>query len=255
MIPIKNDVFYDVYPSWSKLQLPWEKLEEIFQDPFLHGYLDDRPRYVRLGYTPGTDRFKLINGPVGNGIIQGQGDLVKSRYFWLGAIIQRADFRPLNGFPAHKAPQFGVHWLDEKNSAEHKLGLLKKFPVYEPLISADFADCPDSVVYVSLAFGKNLVDEEVTLRFQARCQVFGMKCQPIDSLESLPKTALSLTSPVIAQHWFKLENIEEDAGQLVAKMYYLACAAKQESTKRFRSLHMVGAFEGRPVMAQNLALA
>ena len=251
MIPIKNDAFYYVYPSWSKLQLPWEELEEIFLDPFLHGYLDDRPSYVRLGYTPGTGRFKLIDGPVGNGIIQGHGDPIKSRYFWQGAITKRADYRGLNGFPVYNAPQFGVWWLDQKNTAEHKLGLVKKFLVYEPSISADFADCSDSLVYVSLAFGKKLVDEEVALRFQARCQVFGMKCRPVDSVECLPKTALNLTSPVIAQHWFTLEDFDEDAGQLVAKMYYLACAAKQESNKRFRSLHLVGAFEGKPVMAQN----
>ncbi|MDB6068483.1 MAG: hypothetical protein JWR26_4691 [Pedosphaera sp.] len=127
--------------------------------------------------------------------------------------------------------------------------MAKSFATYEPSISVDFEDCKYSLVYVSLAFRKNNVDEEVNLRFQMRCQAFGLKCRPITSPEGVIQTAAKLTSPTITHSWFALEDVRDDAGLLIAKMFYLGCAAKQEANRRFVAVHLVGPFEGNPSMA------
>ena len=73
--------------------------------------------------------------------------------------------------------------------------------------------------------------------------------RPVASPEGVIQMAAKLTSPVITHSWFALDDVKDDAGLLIAKMFYLGCAAKQEANRRFVAVHLVGPFEGNPSMA------
>jgi hypothetical protein len=249
MVSINHEAFYLVYPSWAKYLYKWEALGEIFRKPLESGYLNHRdPLYwPTIGYELGTDKFQLIQGPAGNGIIKGLGQLPSSRYLWLPVLGRAADFRTLPGFPT--VGFGGVSWLEEKDTDEHFLGLKKHAPTFLPQISLDHAENCGSTVYVSLAFGTKARDEETCLRFQMRCQVFGLKCNTVHSSDALPDTAKAISSPVIHHRWYCFENVSEDLGLFVAKLFYLGCAAKYES-RAFKFVHLVGSFEGEPRMTR-----
>ena len=212
------------------------------------GFLKDRdPGYwPAIGYVKGDDRFQLIQGPAGNGIIKGTGDFpLRARYLWLAVLGRGADFRWLHGFPTTGFEY--VSLLSEKDTAEHSLGLKKHAPTYLPQISMDHVDNCGTTVYMSLAFGTKARDEEMCLRFQMRSQVFGLKCEPMSALEGLPEIAKSLTNPSIYHRWYCFENITDDLGLFLAKSFYLGCAAKYEA-RTFKFVHLVGSFEGKPKM-------
>ena len=85
MITEDKMLFHFVYPSWAKLSWPWDDLTQAFKDPFGFGGLTDEPKWLRTGYRHSLDSFTFIEGPSGNGIIQGsslvQWNYVK--YFWI----------------------------------------------------------------------------------------------------------------------------------------------------------------------------
>jgi hypothetical protein len=262
MIAEDRSRFYFVYPSWAKHARKWEDLEEAFRDPLVIGGLglDRRDYYEKLGYQIAPESYELIPGPVGNGIIQGITSCEfwgRERYYWMAVLLSGKNF---DGADFSSLPDFGVHceyavrWLEEKNSGELQLGLKEKHPAFLPKITLDYADCPDTVVYVSLAFravASGNVDDEACLRFQMRCQVFGLKCRSLDpATEQLPETAKAMVSPKITHRWYVVERGQHDLGLLVAKLFYLACATKQEANKLFLFIHLVGAFEGKPAMSR-----
>jgi hypothetical protein len=256
--------FYLVYPSWAKHAWKWEELDAAFRDPLVTGGLglDQRDYFEKLGYQAAPDSYELISGPVGNGIIRGITSCEfwgHAKLYWLAVLIHGkhrdgADFSTLPDFGVHS--EYDVRWLEEKHTGEHQLGLKEPFPTFLPKITLDHAECPDSVVYVSLAFralSSGNVDDEACLRFQMRCQVFGLKCRPIDpATEFLPETTKAMVSPKINHRWYVVERGQDDLGLFVAKMFYLACAAKQEANKLFQFIHLVGAFEGTPTMSRVL---
>lgn len=255
MVPIDHSAFYFVYPSWAKFPYKWEALDEIFHKPLESLSLMESEClnsrnpgcWSALGYTTGADKFQLIPGPAGNGVIKGTGRFPGSRLLWVAVLLRGADFSTLPGFPTT-----GIEWirlLEEKDTDEHFLGLKEHAPTYLPEISLDHAENCGATVYVSLAFGTKARDEEASLRFQMRCQVFGLKCQPVSSLDCLPESAKAITSPVIHHRWYCFENVSDDLGLLVAKLFYLGCAAKYES-RAFKFVHLVGTFEGEPKMTQ-----
>lgn len=264
MIKEDKSRFYFVYPSWAKHAWRWDELDAAFRDPLVTGRLGihQKDYFEKLGYRDAPDSYELIPGPVGNGIIRGKtarDSWWHDRLYWVAVLSSGKDydgasFISLPGFDDDC--EYAVRWLEEKHSGEHQLGLKEKFPTFLPKITLDYADCPATAVYVSLAFralSTGNVDDEACLRFQMRCQVFGMKCRPIDPVaDSLPEPAKALVSPKITHRWYLVERGGDDLGFFVAKMFYLACAAKKEANKLFQFVHLVGDFEGKPAMARQV---
>lgn len=248
MIRLDPKAFYYVYPSWADYRFKWGELSRIFTNPFGSGFLANESSWRRIKYQLGERAFELIAGPVGNGIIKGIGDRRTDKFLWQAVLLQETDFTRLPGFH-YLAPEYGACWLEEKGSADLAMGLKVRAATFLPSISMDYDDCPDSVVYVSMAFGTRTQDEELCLRAQMLWQGFGLKCQPASPLDSLPPVARNLVSPVISHRWFILERGTDDAGLLAAKAFYLGCAAKYVS-RSFKFIHLIGAFEGKPKMAQ-----
>ena len=248
MISLTPDVFYIVYPPWAKFSWQWDNLRMIFSDPISAGILPDDGRLEQLGYEPGSDKYELINGPVGNGIIKGIGNTMTAKYLWMAVLIRDAMLVRFPGFPV-SVLEYNVCWLEQKETAEHKMGLSKRFQTFLPTISLDYDDLPDSSVYASLAFRKGRIDEEVSLRFQMRCRTYGWKCEPVQS-GLINGTGAKLASPLISHHWFIVAKGNDDLGILASKMFYLGCAAKQEANRDFQSIHLVGSFDRKPSMAQ-----
>lgn len=255
MITNNLEVFYMVYPSWAKFPWRWKKLDAIFRDPYGSGFLERSKNLERIGYHPGIEKYQLISGPVGNGIIKGIGNMKGYRCLWMPVLTKVVNFIPLPGFPDGGEPEYdNVKWMEEKNTDEHRLGLKTLFPTFLPKISFDYDECPDTHVYVSLAFralSTGRVDDEICLRFQMRCRSFGWQCRPINHDDQIPSVVGRLVSPRVIHRWFIVERGDDDAGLLAAKMFYLACAAKQENQHLFQWLHVVGAFETKPAMAQS----
>jgi hypothetical protein len=263
MIVEDKSRFYFVYPSWAKHAWKWDDLPSAFLDPLVTGGLGYRQdSFEKLGYRIAPESFELIPGPAGNGIIRGTTSCDfwgRERYYWAAVLLNGknydgADFSTLPDFGVHSG--YAVRWLEEKTSGDYRLGIRKHFPTFLPRITLDYAECPDWVIYVSLAFraqpsGK--VDDGACLRFQERCQVFGLKCRPVDlTAESLPEAAKVMVSPKVTHRWYVVERGPDDLGLLVAKMFYLACATKQEADKLFQFIHLVGAIEGKPSMSRQL---
>jgi hypothetical protein len=248
MILTDPSAFYYVYPSWANYRFKWADLHAIFLDPYGTGFLDNEPYWSKIRYKEGFNTFRLIDGPLGNGIIKGIGNQRSDRFLWMAVLMQETDFTSLPGFH-YNAPDYGVHWMEEKGSAERVLGLKEAAPTFLPRVSLDYDDCPNSSVFVSLAFGTRTQDEELCLRFQMLAGSFGLNCQPVLEVNSLPDVTRKMVSPVINHRWFLMEHVEDDAGLLASKAFYLGCAMKYVS-KRFKYIHLVGAFEGKPAMAQ-----
>ena len=260
MLRRNPNAFYMVQPSWAGLPWAWSELSAVFRDPFGLGRLPQDPKWAALGYESGADKFELIDGPSGNGIIRVicTKPFQEVRYLWIIVLLQnRSDFGGVNlpalpGFPP-SVTEYGVCFIEEKRSAETRLGLRKPQRTFLPRITLDFAECPDGTVFASLAFQRlssGQVDELVGVIFEQRCQEFGLKCQPLAlTNRTLPETATQMASPFVCHRWFVLELVGEDLGLLAAQMFYLACAAKQES-KQLQFVHLVGAFEGSPSMAR-----
>ena len=250
--------FYYVYPSWAKFDWKWEGLAEIFTNPYQTGFLHVHEKLEEIGYVPGVDKFELIDGPIGNGIIKSM-ENSKSKFFWQAVMIRDVNFMPLRGLCKPGCPvsvlEYGVCWLDEKSKAEHKVGIKNKFPIYVPKLTLDYTGCPDSEVYVSLSFRAGKVDGKICRNFEAYCRYFGFECYNEESKHfELPVEASRLNSPLVSQVWFLLKNVQNDLGLLLAKMFYVACAVKEQAGRPFEFIHLLGNFEGTPAMSKSLRI-
>ena len=80
-----------------------------------------------------------------------------------------------------------------------------------------------------------------------------MKCRPLDTGDKeFPDVCRKMRSPGLHTCWFAVERTDHDLGLLTAKMFYLACALKEEANKQFLFIHLVGEFEGNPSMSRQL---
>ena len=242
-----KEAFYLILPSWARLAFKWADLGDLFARPFDKGALARPDYWTRIGYKQNDNTFQLINGPAGNGIIKGIGDINKSRYLWMAVLLQQAEFRPLPGFP-RIGFNSNLFWLAEKDTPENYLGLQKKSSAFLPLISLEYDEALESSICVSLVFKSTIPDKVTCSDFCTQCREFGIECYPIVHLGSLSKEGQRLMCRGFSYQWYTI-GISDDIGLIVAKIFYVACLLKQ-SHDTFKFVHLIGAFEEKPTMAR-----
>lgn len=85
MLKVEPKYYYEVYPSWADLSYRWEELPTLLADPENSSYFQEDPNKMRtnweaLGYPEKGQRFELIDGPAGGGIVRAHLELVQTEY-------------------------------------------------------------------------------------------------------------------------------------------------------------------------------
>jgi hypothetical protein len=240
---------YIVYPSWAKLSYRWKDLPRLLSDPMHSGYMPpgrDLQYFLDCGYPIAPQPFTMLDGPVGGGIIEWEGDPHAGRgWRWLPIIILRseADLRPPNGMLGQKldAQVVGI---------EPHGGGLERPKLHTCAATIEHIDAADDDVYwvlCSSSKGDRIKGLEALPEW---AKSFGLAVERMSDVHPAVREQFDswIREPEFGRRWYRIVGGGDELGFHFAVLVYFAYHLRWLAGKRIVSMHLVSCIEGKPNM-------
>lgn len=270
MLTRETDRNFIVYPSWAELAARWEQLPRLFADPLASGFLRPDFDHRRFGYPEAIQPYKLIDGPVGGGIVVWWGDPYRGRFLPLSIltgsrIYQTEDesnefLRGANLLEPHGvrnlAPDHDPHapWVCFLEPFENRLwwlGIGKRTPMYNTALTYEHADSAADDVYwvVRRSRSKGRARDIGGLAEIPDWAVpFGVVVHRLSAppAEVGEETDPWFRNPKHESAWFRAECEDTGLGYQFAVLVYIGNHLRHVAGAAMKSMHLIARMEGRP---------
>jgi hypothetical protein len=260
MLIKENRREYYVYPSWLEGQISysWADLPRMMADPYKYDwYL----RSVKVssdecgkGYPKDIQPYELLTGVVGGGIVVAH---IAENERWLPLGILHMDANLCGPAPMYWRDESGAHELYNAHFLESngrwaiesffETGRRPPTRTHTIGMSAENVESdPDSLYWVvSMKRSKSefkLLPEILVWAYHFDIELHRLGEPPHAVAEETSKWQ----PPEFDYVWFKVNPKQHQYGYLFAVMMYIGLHLAWVSRKRVRSMHLVGAIEGKP---------
>lgn len=248
-----KDHSYVVYPSWASTSLSykWQNLPRLLADPLNSGYVanSDDPEYYWecCGYPRTPQPFKLIDGPVGGGIVMWEGDANAGRgWRWLPIVVleSEANLRLPNGMDSIWK-QFDAQVVCME---PHGWGIGGGPKLYRCAVSTEHVDSAGESVYwlLCLKEGKRIAKGVGEIATWAAG--FGLTVVLMFEVSTalLAESEPWFNGSSVRRIWFEVHGGGGEVGYQFAILVYIAYHLRWVGGTSVLSMHLVSDIEGKP---------
>jgi len=261
----ESTIWYIVYPPWAKFSYRWEDLPRLFANPLATSYTDpisalysreSKEQYWRdLGWpTEYIEPARLINGPVGGGIISVK-RVPNGKWLPLAIFIKEANIRSPNVLmnSLNKLP-FDVTYLEPFDSPlrDYLHGKLRpKIYLCDPTPEHITSDLEGIYWVIGIKKGRNIIQGIEQLHDWV--SAFGIE---IFALPETPEILRAETSPWFIDPdidllWFRINGGGNGAGYHYAVILYTSMYLRYAIGPRMKYMHLLANIEGELRIREN----
>jgi hypothetical protein len=241
---------YIAYPSWANPSYCWSDLPRLLADPIGSGYLEpgrSLEYYLSLGFPRDPQPYRLVNGPVGGGIIMWEGDpLAGGGWKWLPIAIlgSEANLR----VPPGMENIFASSGVQVVAIEPWSIPFERKSRIYRCGASTEHADSAGDSIYWILCTRGAVERIKRVREISSIAAGFELQATP---LSQVPDALLAETAPWFsdAPHsrtWFEVKGGGDGLGYHFAVLVYVAYHLRWVAGPKVLSVHLVANIEGKP---------
>ncbi len=239
---------YYIYPSWGPMQLAWEELHPLLDDPVRSGYLDPNAlrRFEKEPNAFSIHPFEMLSGAVGGGVIIAHAPPGMN---WLPEDIlwRCADFEKPNGMQlARHVRNESVCYLTSHRFRCTMSGFK---------IAANYGPVASTLEHLELAGERVFWVIEHTIKdphpwageLDPWARVFGIQVEPFNpTLDIVDATKTWFLGNDRTYSWYRVRGGRDTVGYQFAVLVYIAAHLQMIAGRRFRSMVLTAGLEGKP---------